>query len=114
MIEYEEPVRDYQSVFKPVLVSRQVSISRRWFGSGLDIDLVVNDLVLDSVLSLDDLMTLNESIWRLENVAYIMKIKHFCEFVILAMFSDENNSMLRTHTWSTQTWILSTRHWSWD
>ena len=58
----------------------------------------VNQSVLDSVLSLnDDLRTQNKTISRLANVTCIIKIKYFCEFVILVMFRKLNCDKKKIH-----------------
>ena len=44
--------------------------------------------VLDRVSSLNDSRTLDETISRQENVAFIMKIKYICEFVNLVWFKE--------------------------
>ena len=79
--------------------------------------LYVCDLIFDSV---NDLRTSEETVWRLTDMAYIMKTKYFHEFISLIMFKnwnyDEKNLMLRTRTWMLGTWSWSRtiRIWTWS
>ena len=75
----------------PVLeVSRLVLVSRpTLLGLGLGCQWL-SLAVLDLISSLNDLRTQDETISRPANVAYVMKIKHFFEFVISVMFRKWN------------------------
>ena len=75
-----QSIQENVKIFTVLKVSRPVLVSRpTLLGLGLG-------YVNDSVLSLNDSRTWNKTISRPANVAYVMKTKYFCKFVILVMF----------------------------
>ena len=84
------------------------------------LDSDVNDLVLTQSRALMTRGLGKRPSRDRQNVAYIMKIKYFCQFIILVMFIESKILMkkkmhIETRTWTrmlwTWTWMLRT--WSW-